>query len=325
MTRSRLPRSRPCPTEPGRFVSPSPPRPVRSTASATSASPDRKRCRRTLRAKRSRSSSASRSSPTEVEAAEANVLLRLPQQGYPFPELGLRDIELDPATQLGDLHAAGRARSARELRRLHHRGRPRLRRRACRRPRPLRAAASSTTVAWSTICARRWSSTRLFASVSAEPVRTGETAPDGTEYVNILVRQEAGPARSFDATAGYSTGEGFRVEGAWEHRNLFPPEGSLRDRRDSGHRRAESQHPLPAQQLAAARPRHPAPAGSRAARLRGLPGLHRPPARPDHARIDADLAEGLDLLLWCRDPRHQREPRRQARISRSATPSSSAA
>jgi translocation and assembly module TamA len=37
----------------------------------------------------------------QVEAAEANVMLRLPQQGYPFPEIGLRDIELDPATRLG--------------------------------------------------------------------------------------------------------------------------------------------------------------------------------------------------------------------------------
>ena len=32
----------------------------------------------------------------DVEAGEANVLLRLPQEGYPFPELGLRDIVLDP-------------------------------------------------------------------------------------------------------------------------------------------------------------------------------------------------------------------------------------
>ena len=37
----------------------------------------------------------------QVEGAEANVLLRLPQQGYPFPEIGLRDIELDPATETG--------------------------------------------------------------------------------------------------------------------------------------------------------------------------------------------------------------------------------
>ena len=71
-------------------------------------------------------------------------------------------------------------------------------------------------------------STRLFDTVSAEPVRTGEPGPDGTEYVDILVRQDAGPARSLDASVGYSTGEGLRAEAAWEHRNLFPPEGSLR-------------------------------------------------------------------------------------------------
>ncbi|HEY6816152.1 MAG TPA: BamA/TamA family outer membrane protein, partial [Croceibacterium sp.] len=29
---------------------------------------------------------------------------------------------------------------------------------------------------------------------------------------------------------GYGTGEGFKVEGSWEHRNLFPPEGLLRVR-----------------------------------------------------------------------------------------------
>ena len=45
---------------------------------------------------------------------------------------------------------------------------------------------------------------------------------------SILVRQDAGPARSLDANVGYSTGEGFRVEGAWEHRNLFRPEGAVR-------------------------------------------------------------------------------------------------
>jgi translocation and assembly module TamA len=29
------------------------------------------------------------------------------------------------------------------------------------------------------------------------------------------------------ATAGYGTGEGFRIEGSWTHRNLFRPEGAL--------------------------------------------------------------------------------------------------
>ncbi|HLL59589.1 MAG TPA: hypothetical protein VK391_06840, partial [Allosphingosinicella sp.] len=70
--------------------------------------------------------------------------------------------------------------------------------------------------------------TNLFTSVSAEAIRSGEAAPDGTEYVNILVRQDAGPPRSLTASGGYNTGEGFRIEGAWEHRNFFKPEGAIR-------------------------------------------------------------------------------------------------
>jgi len=163
----------------------------------------------------------------DVEAGEANVLLRLPQEGYPFPELGLRDIVLDPETHVGDytlpLNPGPRARFAGfttegdlafdaahvgVLARFH-RGDLYDRRKVD----DLREAMVST---------------RLFSTVSAEPVLTGETAEDGTQYVNVLVRQDAGPARSLDASAGYSTGEGFRLEAAWEHRNLFRPEGALR-------------------------------------------------------------------------------------------------
>jgi translocation and assembly module TamA len=163
----------------------------------------------------------------DVEAGEANVMLRLPQEGYPFPELGLRDIVLDPETHVGDytlpLNPGPRARfggfttegdpvfDARHIDILARFERGDLYDR--RKVDDLREAMVST---------------RLFSTVSAEPVLTEETAEDGTTYVNVLVRQEAGPARSIDASAGYSTGEGLRLEGAWEHRNLFPPEGSLR-------------------------------------------------------------------------------------------------
>ncbi|MEA3047525.1 MAG: translocation and assembly module TamA, partial [Sphingomonadales bacterium] len=163
----------------------------------------------------------------DVEAAEANVLLRLPQEGYPFPELGLRDIVLDPETHVGDyalpLEPGPRARfagfttegdlafDARHVGVLSRFRRGDLYDR--RKVDDLREAMVST---------------RLFSTVSAEPVLTGERAEDGTQYVNILVRQDAGPARSLDASAGFSTGEGLRLEAAWEHRNLLPPEGALR-------------------------------------------------------------------------------------------------
>ena len=162
-----------------------------------------------------------------VEGAEANVLLRLPEQGYPFAELGMRDVLLDPATDTGDytlpVKTGPRARfggyttegdlafDARHVGVLARFRRGDLFDR--RKMDDLREAMVAT---------------QLFTSVAAEPVRTGELAPDGTEYVNIRVVQDAGPARALTASAGYNTGEGFRIEGAWEHRNLVAPEGALR-------------------------------------------------------------------------------------------------
>jgi translocation and assembly module TamA len=163
----------------------------------------------------------------DVEAAEANVRLRLPQQGYPFAEIGLRDILLDPATRLGDytlpVEPGPRSRfagfttegdlafDAKHVGVLARFDRGELY--DHRKVDDLREAMIATG---------------LFATVSAEPVRTGEKAEDGTEYVNILVRQDAGPARSLSGNAGFSTGEGFRIEGTWEHRNFWKPEGAIR-------------------------------------------------------------------------------------------------
>jgi translocation and assembly module TamA len=162
-----------------------------------------------------------------VEGAEANVRLRLPQQGYPFAEVGLRDILLDPAIRIGDytlpVDPGPRSRFAGFTTEgdlafdAEHVGvLARFKRGELydhRMVDDLREAMIATN---------------LFATVSAEPVRTGEKAEDGAEYVNILVRQDAGPARSLAGSAGYSTGEGFRAEATWEHRNMFPPEGGLR-------------------------------------------------------------------------------------------------
>jgi translocation and assembly module TamA len=163
----------------------------------------------------------------EVEAAEARVALELPRQGYPFPEVGLRDIALDPATDTGDyvlpLTAGPKARfgnirtegdlafDVEHVNVLSRFERGEI------YDRRLQDDLREAMVA-----------TNLFDSVSAEPVRTGEVGPDGIEYVDILVRQDAGAPRALSANAGYATGEGFRAEASWEHRNLFPPEGALR-------------------------------------------------------------------------------------------------
>jgi translocation and assembly module TamA len=163
----------------------------------------------------------------EVEGAEANVRLRLPQQGYPFAEVGLRDILLDPAAHAGDYtlpvepgprsRFAGFTTEGKLAFDARHVGvLSRFRRGELydsRKVDDLREAMIATN---------------LFRTVSAEPVRTGELAEDGAEYVNILVRQEKGPSHSLAASAGYSTGQGLRAEATWESRNMFPPEGALR-------------------------------------------------------------------------------------------------
>jgi len=162
-----------------------------------------------------------------VQGAEANVSLRLPQQGYPFLKLGDRDILLDEQTQLGDytlpvelgprsvfgeIVTEGR-RPVFEVDHLD----------IFRRYKPgqiydsrkvddLREALIATS---------------LFSTVAVEPVRTGKPGPDGTEVVDLRVTQNRGRVRTLAGEVGYSTGQGFRAEGSWTHRNLFPPEGAL--------------------------------------------------------------------------------------------------
>jgi translocation and assembly module TamA len=64
--------------------------------------------------------------------------------------------------------------------------------------------------------------TGLAGSVDVAPV-PGE-APDAAD---IAVTLEPAPLRTIAGEAGYGTGEGFRVEARWTHRNLFPPEGAV--------------------------------------------------------------------------------------------------
>ncbi|MHA6719503.1 autotransporter assembly complex protein TamA [Sphingomonas sp. RS6] len=162
-----------------------------------------------------------------ILGAEANVSLRLPQQGYPFIELGQRDILLDedshtgaytlpvtlgPRASFGSIVTDGPSQvfgaDHIEILRRYRSGAIY----DSRKVDDLRQALIATS---------------LFSTVSVEPVRTGRQGPDGTEVVDLKVRQVAGRPRTLAAELGYSTGQGIRLEGSWTHRNLFPPEGAL--------------------------------------------------------------------------------------------------
>lgn len=70
--------------------------------------------------------------------------------------------------------------------------------------------------------------TGLVSSVVITPREV--TPPEDGEpgRVALDVGIERAPLRTISGAIGYGTEDGFKVEAAWEHRNLFPPEGALR-------------------------------------------------------------------------------------------------
>ena len=76
--------------------------------------------------------------------------------------------------------------------------------------------------------------TGLVSSVALTPRQT--LAPQGEVpgEVALDVAMTKAPLRTIAGAIGYDSGEGFRIEASWEHRNLFPPEGMLRVRGVAG-------------------------------------------------------------------------------------------
>ena len=72
--------------------------------------------------------------------------------------------------------------------------------------------------------------TGLVSSVTLTPVETAPPANGEPGTVDVAVEMTPAKLRTIAGRIGYGTGEGFKVEGSWEHRNLFPPEGMLRVR-----------------------------------------------------------------------------------------------
>jgi translocation and assembly module TamA len=163
-----------------------------------------------------------------IQGAEANLSLKLPQQGYPFVKVGERDILLEdqspqaigaytlpvdtgPRSSFGQLTTEGDP--VFDLKHLNVF--PRF------KPGELYDNRKTDDLRDALVA------TALFQTVSVEPIRSGRPGPDGTEQVDLLVRQTKGPARTLFGQGGYSTGQGLTLEGSWTHRNLFPPEGAL--------------------------------------------------------------------------------------------------
>lgn len=80
--------------------------------------------------------------------------------------------------------------------------------------------------------------TGLVSSVTVTPRETRPPTNDQPGQVALDVAFERAPVRTIAGAIGYGTEDGFKIEGRWEHRNLFPPEGALRLRGILGTREA---------------------------------------------------------------------------------------
>ncbi len=161
-----------------------------------------------------------------VEAAEADVALRLPERGYPFVKLRTRDVVLDDATHLGDYTLPVEPGPRSSFGGVLVAGYPVLK--------PDHVAVIARFRRGQLYDSRMVDdlrralvATSLYSSIGIEPVDTGKQAPDGTEAVDLKVTGSKAPDRTLAFSAGYETGLGVSLEGSWTHRNLFPPEGAL--------------------------------------------------------------------------------------------------
>ncbi len=165
----------------------------------------------------------------DIESAEANIKLRLPEQGYPFVTLGLRDIVLDDVTHGGDYTLPVSPGVQSRFANIRLEGDPVL-------P-PAHVAVIARFKPGELYDNRKVDdlrralvATSLYSSVSVEPVPPSTDSAvdsDGTAPVDLLVKGGRGPRRTLSGSAGYATGEGVKLQGSYINRNRFPPEGAL--------------------------------------------------------------------------------------------------
>ena len=157
-----------------------------------------------------------------VRAAEIELQAKLMREGYPFAKVGDPAVTIDHETRAGTLALnvdAGGKRNFGGIR--------------ITNPNPPFGPKHVQTIArfrpgelynqeLVDDLRRALVATGLLSTVRVAPV---EGTAAGT--VDIATTIEPAPMRTIAGEAGYGTGEGFRVEASWQHRNFIRPEGAV--------------------------------------------------------------------------------------------------
>lgn len=157
----------------------------------------------------------------DVQAAEDRIRVHLPELGYPFATVGDHEIQIDHETQTGSYRLPVVAGQQARIGDIRVEGDRLVNERHIARLARFKRGDTYDAADIEDL-RRALVATGLFGSVG---VRASEGSEPGV--VDIVVALQTAPLRTLAGQAGYSTGEGFRVEASWQHRNFFSPEGAL--------------------------------------------------------------------------------------------------
>jgi len=166
----------------------------------------------------------------QVAAAQANLALRLGREGFAFAKVGEPEVTVDYDSKTGRLTLPVNPDSAKRFGAIRVEGKrlfgpKHLARIARFKPGETYSSARIEDFRRALI------QTGLVSSVAITPVQTAQ--PD---VVDIAVKLERAPPRTIAGELGYGTGEGYRAEVSWTHRNLIRPEGAITFRGVAGTR-----------------------------------------------------------------------------------------
>lgn len=157
----------------------------------------------------------------ELKLAQNSLLTDMQENGYPFGKVGEESVVVDHAKQAGQLDQPVEPGGKRNFGNIVSSG-----------TKPFGADHMQTIARFDQgevykasmveDLRRALIATGLASSVQIKPVESA--SPD---QVDIEVAMTPAPPRTISGQLGYGTGEGFRAEIGWEHRNMFPPEGAV--------------------------------------------------------------------------------------------------
>ncbi len=162
-----------------------------------------------------------------IVAQQSALRLALGENGYPFADLGAPELLIDHAREEGDLELPVQPGGKFVFGDVISSDPEFLSSRHLARIARFDAGETYRTSLQADL-RRAILATGLVSSVAITTREASPPSGDAPGEVALDVELERAPLRTISGAIGYGTEDGIKVEAAWEHRNLFPPEGALR-------------------------------------------------------------------------------------------------